>query len=393
MLITAGFYAWIVVFGWKALQSISKGPHYRKCALYAFIASIPIIWYCADYAAAMIKHRQLDAEVTDAQRLPKIINTPQTLTVHGGRARWQDALVEMGAFDEIYTEARGQKFRIANARSTHCDHQSRGNVSVQNIYRARMGFLVCAVETKVDTVPELGLHLHLTPRSRIDRDWSTYFDLWMIDGGGRRLVAFYGIPYLHYPAFPPWLNVLGFFGNDFIQKSPVPWYGEISFVFDRFNLDIDKLNPRAQPAPEEIRDQFLLMRDSQRPADQRVAGFIATATGASVLSADDVLPLMKSNAIDYDFAREIGSGQFCYHINRLCDFSEQLVAVCKQKRGTPEQLRRFPGAQRLCARLPDQCSFCRNAKLCQPSLTGSLAGCSEEEKAANEAVLKSFRSH
>ena len=375
-----------------ALRSLVKGPYYRKFALYAFAASIPIIWYCVDYAAAMIKHRRLDAEVSDAQRLPKIINAPQTLTIHGGRAQWQDALVEMGAFDEIYTETHGQKLRITNARSAQCDLQSRGNVSVQNIYRARTGFLVCAVETKVDTVPESVLHLYLTPRSKIDRDWSMYFDLWMIDGGGRRLVGFYGIPYLHYPAFPPWLSALGFFNDDFIQKSPVPWYGEIPFVFERFDLDIDKLKPRAQPAPGEIRDQFLLMRDSQRPADQRVAGFIATAAGASVLSAADVLPLMKFNSIDYDFAREIGFGQFCYHINRLCDFSEQLVAVCKEKRGSPEQLRRFPGAQRLCARLPDQCSFCRNVKLCQPSLTGSLAGCTEEEKAANEAVLKSFRS-
>lgn len=121
------------------------------------------------------------------------------------------------------------------------------------------------------------------------------------------------------------------------------------------------------------------------------AGHIATAVGATLLSPEDVLPLMQSSAIDDDFAREVGFGQFCYHINRLCDFQDQLVAVCSAKRGTPERLRRYPNILRLCNRIPAQCEFCRTTAVCQPTLTGSTAGCSEEQKAASEATLKSLR--
>jgi hypothetical protein len=173
----------------------------------------------------------------------------------------------------------------------------------------------------------------------------------------------------------------------------VPWYGEIPFLFDRLGLTAEKLQPRALPSPQEVRGEYLRRRDSPQLTDRRVAGHIAAAVGAAVLTPDDVLPLMRSNAIDDDLAREVGYAQFCSHIDRLCDFSEQMVAVCKEKRGTPERLRRYPGITKRCDEIPAQCALCRRQTFCQPYLTGSNAGCSPAERAANEAALQPLRPH
>ena len=384
---TAAFYGWILLFVFLALRNVSRARHWSLAVLFAAIACLPALWYWSAYSAATTKHAQLNQQLVDAQALPKLTNPPRTLVLDsGGRSEWLERLVEMGAFDEIILNWQGLKTRIANSRNDKCDGGARGNVSVDNFYRSRTGYLVCAVETATANSPESGLHLYMTQRHQIEHDWTTYFDLWMVEGGQRRLVGFHGTPYVHYPVFPPALNSRGFQYVSSIVKGPVEWRGEIPFLFERLGLDIDTLKPLLQPAPDEIRAQFLRLRDSPQRPDQRVAGFIAKAVGASALSADDVLPVMRSDAIDYDFGRLVGSLQFCSTNNRLCDYAEQMAAVCKAK-SKPDPLGHYPNASRLCDRIPEQCNRCRTAQLCQPYLTGKTAGCSTAEDAAGNARM------
>ncbi len=78
-----------------------------------------------------------------------------------------------------------------------------------------------------------------------------------------------------------------------MNKSAVPWNGEIPFLFERLGFDAQRLKPLAQPLPEEIRTEFLRRRDSPKAADQYAAGYIAKALGATALSASDVAPLLR----------------------------------------------------------------------------------------------------
>jgi hypothetical protein len=395
---TIMFYGWMVFFGWLALRGLRPGHSKLGALLFAVIACAPVAWYGAEYAAASFKQRRLEAVVREAANLPKLTDAPRTLVIHAGRSTsWQDQLVEMGAFDALFITWRNNTIRLANTRRAGCDHGTRGNVRVQNIYRARTGFLVCATETKVSGFPADGLHFYLTPpqRSTSGRlDWLGYYELKLIEGGKERVVGFNGSPRISYPVFPPVISTIGFIKRDVVVRHIVPWYGEIPFLFGRLNLDAARLRPMAQPSPEEVRAEFLRLRDSGDRADLFVAGLIATATGAAALTADDVAPVLQSNVVDYDFGREIGFQQFCYHINRLCDFPDALIAACKRKRSPKPGARPQPAAAlSRCDRLPRQCNWCRTTPQCRPSLDGQVLACGKEQSAARDVSLKPLRAN
>lgn len=394
---TIMFYGWMVLFGWLALRGLRPGHSRLSALLFATLACAPIGWYGAEYAAATAKQRRLEAIVREGAQLPKLSDARRTLVIHAGRSiSWQDRLVEMGAFDTLYITGRNHMIRLANARRAGCDRGTRGNVRVQDTYRARTGFLVCATETKVDSFPTDGLHFYLappqTPSGRLE--WIGYYELKLIDDAKAKRIGFNGSPRIDYPVFPPVLSTIGFIKRDVVVRHIVPWHGEIPFLFGRVNLDAKTLKPTAQPAPEDVRAEFLRLRDSSDRADQFVAGYIATATGAAALSADDVAPILQSNVVDYDFGREIGYQQFCYHINRLCDFPDALVAACKLKRSPKPGARpRRPAVLGRCDRLLRQCNWCRTTPQCRPFLDGQVAACGKDKGAARDASLKPLRAN
>ena len=86
---TAAFYAWIVLFGFAAIKNARRPERSVRTFVYGCAACLPIVWYCAEYMAAVVKHRRLDAQVVDAQSLPKLAHAPHILVDDGGgRGRW-----------------------------------------------------------------------------------------------------------------------------------------------------------------------------------------------------------------------------------------------------------------------------------------------------------------
>ena len=162
----------------------------------------------------------------------------------------------------------------------------------------------------------------------------------------------------------------------------MPDHGVLAFVMERLELRPEDLKPRNLPSPEEIRAEFIRLRDSPDPRQQRLAGMIAAASGASALSREDVEPVLASDAITRDLASQIGSEGFCGHIGRLCDFQESLITICKRNTAQPRAR---------CDRMPQQCDWCNSATLCQPHTTGKTAGCSREETSARSAFLARLR--
>jgi hypothetical protein len=390
------FYGWIVGFGRPAWRSYRRGAKSRA-ALFACVALLPLVWFGAIYAAAIARNTQLEAAVRDSEALPKLTNPPRLLVVDGGRADWQDRLVEMGAFDTVYVRWPAGAVWIENVRRPGCDGGARGNVSSQNIFRARAGFLVCATEIKGHAAlpTEDGLYYRMVPPRPVGSRflWLGFYELTVVEGGRERRVGFNGTPREYWPVLPPVLTVTGFLETETVREHIVPWHGDIPFLLGRLGLDDPaKLKPTAQPSATEVRAEFLRLRDSPTRADQNVAGYIATAVGASLLSADDIAPILKSDVVDRDFAREIGFQQFCYHINRLCDFPDELVAACKAKRGyLLDRVRYGEAAVRRCDRLPAQCNWCRTTPQCQPYLDGKVAACTSAASAARDEVLRPLR--
>jgi hypothetical protein len=160
---TIMFYSWIALFGWLAARQLWPGRSKLIALLFAAAALAPLGWYGAVYAADLQRNRVLESVARAAPAMPRLAPPPRVLVVHGGHTEWQDRLIEMGAFDEIYLIWREKKTRLGNVRRAGCDTGTRGNVPSKNTLRARTGYLVCATETEVAAVPAEGLHLHLTP--------------------------------------------------------------------------------------------------------------------------------------------------------------------------------------------------------------------------------------
>jgi hypothetical protein len=388
------FYGWIVLFAGLWWRQSRPGGSKSSARLCGALALAPLVWYGATFAGAFARVVQLSVEVLAGEPLPKLHDAPRVLVIYDAHSDWQDRLVEMGAFDTIYASSPARTIRLENARRPGCGAGARGNVRLPNIVRARMGYLVCATETKADAVPTDGLHYNrVAPRgARGNSHWIGYFELKMIENGHERLVGFNGTPRVSYPVLPPVLTGAGFMEAEFSVSHIVPWYGDIPFLFERLNLDAGKLTPQAKPAAEEIKAEYLRLRDSANFGDQTLAGHIAAAMGASVLSADDVAPILKTRAIDNDLGSEVGFQQFCSHINRLCDFPETLKAACLSQRGfTPERAAADPAAFRRCERLPNMCNWCASHALCQPNLDGRTAACSRADSEARNKSLDALR--
>jgi hypothetical protein len=388
------FYGWIVIFAglWGRESHASRSK--SSARVYGALALAPLIWYGATFAGAFVRVAQHAGMVWAGEWLPKLHDAPRVLVLYGARADWQDHLVEMGAFDVIYVSSPARVIRLENVRRPGCDAAARGNMRLPNIHRARMGFLVCATETKADSVPIDGLHYNSVPPPPVHGRfaWRSYYELKMIEGGRERQVGFNGTPLASYPMIPPVVSSLGFLENEFSVSHIVPWHGDIPFLFGRLGLDASKLKPHAQPAAEEVRAEYLRRRDSAEFGDQIVASYIATAVGASVLSADDIAPILKTRAIDTDLGREVGFQQFCGHINRLCDRPEQLTAACLSQRGfTPERAAADPASFRRCKRLPLMCNWCASTALCQPDLDGKTEGCTKADQQARDKSLDGMR--
>ena len=84
----------------------------------------------------------------------------------------------------------------------------------------------------------------------------------MVDGTSQRTIGFWGVPRVSYPAFPPVLTPEGFSSDHRTITSPVLYYGEIPFLFGRLGLKAEKLTPLNQPSREEVRAEFLRLRNS-----------------------------------------------------------------------------------------------------------------------------------
>jgi hypothetical protein len=391
----AVFYGWIAVFAWFAWKQ--REDKWRAAILVA-IGMAPCVIYADQYLTAYVKHQRMVAAIERAQQWPKLSNPPRTLVIHGapsiggGGDKWHERLVEMGAFDEVYLTQIDKPIRLTNERSAACG-DFRDWMRPPDIYRARAGLLTCAVGTSVARAPDEGLHLYLGPAPRASPGplgpvpLPISQELRLISGGRQQIIGYWAIPYVvDYPAFPPILTTAGFYPDlKPLQSQVVPNDGELSFLFERLELKPEDFKPRNLPSPNEIRAEFIRRRDSPDRAQQKLAGMIAAAVGASALNANDVEPVLVSDAIDRDFAGEIGHEQFCLHIDRLCDFRESLIAICKQKRVR----QKLPEAK--CDRLPQQCNWCAEASLCRPRLFGKTTGCSPADAAAREAFLAPLR--
>ena len=99
----------------------------------------------------------------------------------------------------------------------------------------------------------------------------------------------------HYPAFPPILTLGGFYPDlQPLQANVVRDYGVLAFVMERLELRPEDLKPKNLPSPEEIRAEFIRLRDSSDPRQQRLAGKIAASAGASALTREDIEPVLAS---------------------------------------------------------------------------------------------------
>jgi hypothetical protein len=241
----------------------------------------------------------------------------------------------------------------------------------------------------VDRIPDDGLHLYIGPSPRTPpgpvgpEPLPISRELRLITGDRQRIIGYWGIPKVDYPAFPPILTLGGFYPDlQPLQANVVRDYGVLAFVMERLELRPEDLKPKNLPSPEEIRAEFIRLRDSSDPQQQRLAGKIAASAGASALTREDIEPVLASDAIRRDLASEIGSDGFCRLVDRLCDFPESLIALCKQKTS-------YPRAH--CDRMPQQCDWCKTATLCEPQYTGKIAGCGPEEVAARNATMAKFR--
>jgi nitroreductase len=380
------FYGWIAYFAFRAWRALRSERRPRSALAFAAVALAPLAWFASAYRSAVVDNEQHIAMVRDATRLPRLSDAPRVLVVHAGRSRWQDELVDMGAFETIYVTWPVETVRIENARRPGCDDATR-----RGVIRARAGFLVCATETRVDRFPADGMHFFLgTPPTSGRQEWQSRYELKLIEGGRERLIGFHGTPMVHHPIVPP-VVMLGALAFDRFMESEsslqqiVPWHGEIPFLFDRLNLDVDKLRPSRQPSAEDVHAEFLRRFNSPEKSDHAIASLIATAVGNSVLSADDIAPLLASGELAGELARQVGYVQICNQIGRLCDFAGELVAACK---GTGASAR--TGIASHCERIPRQCQWCDTTPLCRPYL-GKVEACSKEADEAREASLRAIR--
>jgi hypothetical protein len=386
---TALFYCWIPAFAWLALRAWKNK---QRAAVLLAIGMAPVLIYAVDYLPAYVRHQRMAAVIKDAQKLPRLANPPRTLVVHGNGGgngdRWEEFLVEMGAFDEVYLTHVNKPIRLTNERSPKCGDTPR-RFSDPDIYTIRAGLLTCAARTSVDRIPDDGLHLYIGPSPRTPpgpvgpEPLPISRELRLITGDRQRIIGYWGIPKVDYPAFPPILTLGGFYPDlQPLQANVVRDYGVLAFVMERLELRPEDLKPKNLPSPEEIRAEFIRLRDSSDPQQQRLAGKIAASAGASALTREDIEPVLASDAIRRDLASEIGSDGFCRLVDRLCDFPESLIALCKQKTS-------YPKAH--CDRMPQQCDWCKTATLCEPHYTGKIAGCGPEEVAARNATMAKFR--
>jgi hypothetical protein len=152
------FYGWIVLFAGLWWRQSRPGGSKSSARLCGALALAPLVWYGATFAGAFARVVQLSVEVLAGEPLPKLHDAPRVLVIYDAHSDWQDRLVEMGAFDTIYVSSPARTIRLENARRPGCGAGARGNVRLPNIVRARMGYLVCATETKADAVPTDGLH-------------------------------------------------------------------------------------------------------------------------------------------------------------------------------------------------------------------------------------------
>jgi hypothetical protein len=388
------FYGWIVLFGGYAIRQLRAGRSKAKAAALGGVALVPLVLFGVTYLTEMNRVRRLETVVREAAALPKLANPPRTLVVHGGRWETQDQLVEMGAFDEVYVTWNGKTVKLANHRHAGFDGGNLHSIPSQNIFRARMGYLVRATETPSDSYPRDGLHF-VTGRTRYDPrppDWQNEYELKWIEAGSETRIGYFGRLQTYTPILPPVLSIMGFVTRDETLGQIVPWYGEVPFLVERLGLKPEHLKPAEQPSPEAVRAEYLRLRDSQNRIDQVIAGYIATAVGRAALTADDIAPVLASNVIDSDFGRELGFEQFCNHIDRLCDFQDLMISACKANRAhIPESSGYRAGALRRCERIPTMCTFCRTTQRCDYYRTGETAGCSQQEAAARDEVLRPIR--
>jgi hypothetical protein len=386
---TALFYCWIAAFAWLAFRARENK---QRAAVLAAIGIAPVLLYAVQYLPAYVQHRRLAAVIVDAQKLPRLANPPRTLVVHGHGGgsgdKWEEFLVEMGAFDEVYLTEVNKPVRLTNERSDKCGDTPR-RFSDPDIFTIRAGLLTCAARTSVARTPDDGLHLYLGPAPRSPpgpagpKPLPISRELRLITGDQQQIIGYWGIPDVHYPAFPPILTLGGFYPDlQPLQAIVVPDHGVLAFLMDRLELRPENLKPRNLPSPDEIRAEFMRRRDSPDPREQRLAGKIAAAAGASALTKEDIEPVLASDAIARDLAFHIGSEGFCRLVNRLCDFPESLIATCKRK---------TPNPKAHCERMPQQCDWCKTATLCEPHATGKISGCTREEAAARNAILAKFR--
>jgi hypothetical protein len=390
------FYGWIVWFGVYAVRHWRAGHSKIKAAAFGVVAILPLVWFSADFVTGIGRVVSSTRAVRDAAAMPQLANPPRTLVVHGNRVDWQDRLVEMGAFDEIYVTRDNKTAKVANARRAGCDDDPRRNVLLKDVVRARMAYLVCATETPASSYPRDGLHFFADRRNSSGmrrHEWMFEYELKWIEGESETRIGYFG-RVRHTPFLPPILIGATFMtspsGTTINQIAP--WHGEAPFLLGRLGLKPEQLKPAGRPSPEEVRNEYLRLRDSDKRADQVIAGMIAATVGSAALSVDDIAPVLASDVIVDDFASELGFQQFCNRTDRLCDFPDALTAVCKVKWARIlESGGRRTAALRRCERISEMCDFCRVTPRCELGLTGPTAGCSQQEVAARDEVLRPLR--
>src|SRR6185295_18158101 len=140
-----------------------------------------------------------------------------------------------------------------------------------------------------------------SPTAHPESNWSSVLELRSIENGAARTIAFWGMPVSYIPILPPVLLPQGFMADMIKIESPTPYYGTLPFVVERSGIRLADMKPSNLPSAEEIRANFLRLRDSADLKDRQVAGFIATAVGAAALSAENVEPVMMKDHIYPDY--------------------------------------------------------------------------------------------
>jgi hypothetical protein len=333
------FYAWVIGLGWLAIR---PGQPIASRIGWGVVAALPVAWYLSGFVTGQLDYARQRAHIAKLAGVARPKDPPRSLVVWGKREPWQDELVELGAFDAIYVSnhktgyrERGPWVRVAYLRSPRCLNAHTKGADVIAVRRAQAAFVACAVADEVPSAPAEGLTVNIGERWHLSlRDmWEsnlTPYELFRTRTGHEdELVGYWEQANGGWPMVPPVLTLFGFTQMRFSDRQnpkPTPQ----AFLLDRLALDPATVRPRDLPSEAERREQFDRLARSADVRDREIALRIATVTGDSFLTGDDIDALLAQPDVVSDLVSRARDLSFCPDTARLCRFADRIAAACRR---------------------------------------------------------------